>query len=243
MNIPLKYNLRSLRVRWRSTLATMLGIALVVAAFIFVRALAHGMEATYISTGDERNLIVLRKGSTAESSSQINREEARRIKYLAGIARNDRGEPLASAEIIVLIVLDRINGDGNANVQVRGIGPVAVELRPRLAISEGRMLQAGLHECIVSRRIANRFAHCRVGDTFQTGKTAWHVVGIFDAPKTAYESEIWVDADEARSSFKRDFYGSMLLRPASKEAGAALTQRMLNDKVLSIKVQTETVSR
>ena len=58
MNIPLKYNLRSLLVRWRSTLATMLGIALVVTAFILVRALAHGMEATYISTGDERNVAL-----------------------------------------------------------------------------------------------------------------------------------------------------------------------------------------
>ena len=95
MSIPLSYNLRNLRVRWRSTLATMIGIALVVTVFIFVRALAHGMESTYINTGDERNLIVLRKGSTAESSSQISREEARRIKYLDGVARDEHGEPLA----------------------------------------------------------------------------------------------------------------------------------------------------
>ena len=60
MAIPLRYNLRSLRVRWHSTLATMLGIALVVLVFILVRALAHGIESTYINTGDERNLIVMR---------------------------------------------------------------------------------------------------------------------------------------------------------------------------------------
>ena len=102
MSIPIKYNLRSIRVRWRSTLATVLGIALVVMVFIFVRSFAHGMEATYVKTGDSRNLIVLRKGSTAESSSQISREEARRIKYMTGIARDAAGNPLASAEIIVL---------------------------------------------------------------------------------------------------------------------------------------------
>src|SRR6266853_6973428 len=107
MAIPLRYNLRSLRRRWHSTLATMLGIALVVLVFILVRALAHGIESTYVNTGDERNLIVLRKGSTAESSSQISRDEARRVKYLTGIARDPAGNPIASAEIIVLILLNR----------------------------------------------------------------------------------------------------------------------------------------
>ena len=240
MSIPLSYNLRNLRVRWRSTLATMVGIALVVAVFIFVRALAHGMESTYISTGDERNLIVLRKGATAESSSQISREEARRIKYLDGIARDEHGEPLASAEIIVLILLDRVGGSGSANVLVRGISPVALELRPRITIAEGRMLHPGLRECIVSRRIAERFAHCRVGESFQSGKTTWHVVGIFDAPQTAYESEIWVDADEARSVFRREFYGSVLVRSVDAAAAATLKHRMLTDRLLSIKVQSET---
>jgi putative ABC transport system permease protein len=239
MAIPLKYNLRNLRVRWRSTLATVLGIGLVVTVFIFVRSLAHGMEATYISTGDSRNLIVLRKGATAESSSQISRDEARRIQYLTGIARDPAGNPYASAEIIVLILLDRITGDGTANVLVRGGGAMAMPLRPQIRLVEGRMLQPGLHECIVSRRIAERFAHCRVGDSFQSGKITWHVVGIFDAQRTAYESEIWVDADEARSAFKRTFYGSVLLRPVNEAAAESLKQRLLSDRLLSVKVLTE----
>jgi len=239
MTIPLKYNLRNLRVRWRSTAATMLGVALVVAVFVMVMALAHGMRSTYVNTGDERNLIVLRKGSTAESSSQITREEARRIQYLTGIARDGHDRPLASAEIVVLILLDRLGG-GTANILVRGVGPVALELRPQLHITEGRMFRAGLHECLVSRRIANRFDRCHVGESFQSGKTTWHVVGIFDADKSAYESEIWVDADEARDAFKRDFYGSVLLRPVNASRADTLQQRMLTDRLLSIKVLSET---
>src|SRR5258706_206173 len=91
-------------------------------------------------------------------------------------------------------------------------------LRVRWHSTLATMLQPGLHECLVSRRIADRFAHCRVGDSFQSGRVTWHVVGIFDAQRTAYESEIWVDADEARSSFKRDFYGSVLIRPVDSAA-------------------------
>ena len=239
MAVPLRYNLRSLRVRWRSTMATMLGIGLVVVVFNLVMALTRGMEAAYINTGDPRNLIVLRKGSTAESSSQIDREQARRIKYLAGIARNPHDIPLASAEIIVLINLVRVDG-GAANVLVRGIGPVGIELRPQVRIIEGRIFQPGLRECIVSRRIAERFAHCRVGDHFRSGKNTWTVAGIFDAARTAYESEIWVDADEARDAFNRNFYGSILVRPVDAAAAERLQQRMLNDNLLSVKVQRET---
>lgn len=239
MAIPLKYNLRSLRVRWRATIATTLGVALVVAVFVMVMSLHRGMQSTYINTGDPRNLLVLRKGSTAESSSQINREDARRIRDTPGIARNAAGQPLASAEIIVLALLDRRDG-GSANVQVRGLGPVGLELRPTVRIVEGRMFQPGKRECLVSRKIAARFAHCDVGQTFRTGKTDWKVVGIFDAQKTAYESEIWVDADECREVFKRDFYGSVVLRPSGDAAAQAITDRLHKDRRFNLNVLTET---
>jgi len=241
MSVPLKYNLRNLRVRWRLTLATMLGIALVVAVFVMIMALARGLKATYVSTGDPRNLLVLRKGSTAESSSQITRNEVRLIKYLAGIARDPAdGEPLASAEILLLINLDRIDRNGTANVLVRGIGPVGLRLRTNIQIVEGRMFQPGLRECVVSRKIASRFANCRVGEQFRSGRTDWRVVGIFEAAKTAYESEIWVDADEARNLFKRNFYGSILIRPVEDSAAvAAMIKRMEADKELSIRILPE----
>ena len=241
MAIPLKYNLRNLRVRWRMTLATTLGVALVVAVFIMVMALARGLKATYVSTGDARNLLVLRRGSTAESSSQIGRDDARRIKYLTGIERDEHGEPLASAEIVVLINIPRLSNAGSANVLVRGLSPVGLTLRPAIKLKEGRMFEQGLNECIVSTKIADRFAHCRVGETFRSGRTDWHVVGMFDAHKTAYDSEIWVDADEARNAFKRDFYGSVLLRPVQDAATiAALTNRMTNDRILQVRALPET---
>jgi putative ABC transport system permease protein len=239
MAIPLKYNLRNLRVRWRSTVATMLGIALVVGVFNLVMALYRGMQATYINTGDARNLIVLRKGSTAESSSQIGRDEAWRVKYLDGIVRNAHDQALASAEIIVLINLERVGG-GSANVLVRGIGPVGIELRPKVRVIAGRMFHPGLRECIVSKRIADRFAHCQVGESFRSGKNLWTVTGIFDGSQTAYESEIWVDADEARDAFNRNFYGSILIRPRDDAAAAALQHRILTDNMLNVKVQRET---
>jgi putative ABC transport system permease protein len=240
MAIPLAYNIRNLRVRWRLTVATALGIALVVAVFIMVMALARGLKATYVSTGDERNLLVIRKGSTAESSSQLTREEISRIRYLDGIARGADGDPIVSAEIILIINMERIDGSGSANVLVRGMKPVGLELRPQARLVAGRMFRPGLRECVVSRRIADRFSDCGVGQSFHSGSTTWHVVGMFDAARTAYESEIWIDADEARAVFHRDFYGSALLRTASPDASAVLIKRMESDRILTVRVLPET---
>ena len=241
MAIPLRYNLRNLVVRWRSTVATALGIALVVAVFVMVMSLARGLAATYISTGDPRNLLVLRKGSTAESSSQITPNEVRQIRYLAGIDRNASGEPLASPEIQVLVQMDRRDQTGTAHVLMRGLSPVGIELRPQIAIRDGRIFRQGLNECIVSQRIAQRFAHCGIGDQFAGGKAHWTVVGIFAAAKTAYESEIWVDADEARAAFNRSFYGSILLRAATDATAiATLTNRIESNRDLSVRVLPET---
>jgi putative ABC transport system permease protein len=241
MAIPIRYNFRNLRVRWRSTLATTLGIALVVAVFVMVMALARGLKATYITTGDENNLMILRKGSTAESSSQIGRDQVRQIKYLDGIARNAKGDPLASAEILVLINLDRIDRSGSANVLVRGMSDLGLQMRPQIRLTEGRWFKAGLHECVVSKKIADRFANCQIGDRFRAGKFFWTVVGIFDAHKTAFDSEIWVDADEARDAFNRDFYGSVLIRPIEDEPRVdAMVKRMEADKQLQVRILSET---
>ena len=71
MKLPLKYNVRSVFVRWRSTLATVLCTALVVAVYVVIQSLAVGLEKSSGNTGDPRNLLVVRRGATAESTSQI----------------------------------------------------------------------------------------------------------------------------------------------------------------------------
>src|SRR5688572_2952697 len=183
MTVPLKYNLRHLRVRWTTTLVTVVSIALVVMVFVMVMSLARGLRATFLGTGDAGNLLVLRKGALAESSSQITVEDVRQTRFLEGIR-------LASAEVIVLITLQRASG-GNAHVQVRGLEPAGLELRPHIRLVEGRQFKRGVRECIVSQKVAKRFPESRLGSQFHSGKHAWQVVGIFEAGKTAYESEIW----------------------------------------------------
>src|SRR5690349_14412594 len=120
--MPFRYHLRNVLIRWRATLATILGIALVVAVYVMVQSLAVGLEKASGSTGDPRNLLIVRRGSAAESGSQITREQFNAMQYSAEIARDAQDKPFVSADTVVILNLAR-GGDmeGEANVTLRGV--------------------------------------------------------------------------------------------------------------------------
>ncbi len=63
-----------MRARPVSTALTALGIALVVAVFVAMLALANGFASALVRTGSPDNVLVLRKGADSEMSSSIARE-------------------------------------------------------------------------------------------------------------------------------------------------------------------------
>src|SRR2546421_12557446 len=104
MAIPLKYNLRSVIVRRTGTFMAILSVAATVAVFVSILALAAGLESAFTTTGDRRNLVIIRQGSQVESNSSLDREQVQTIKYLDGIAKDSNGDPLASGELFVLVL-------------------------------------------------------------------------------------------------------------------------------------------
>jgi putative ABC transport system permease protein len=238
--LPLKYNLRNVLIRWRSTLATILGVALVVAVYVLVQSLAIGLEKSSGNTGDPRNVMVVRKGSTAESSSQITREQVRLMQYWEEIARDDAGRVLLTADVLVLINLPRRANNGEANVLVRGISPVGMQLRPQVTLVEGRWFTPGKREVVASRRLARRFANLEVGGTFRTAGRELTVVGHTDGGSSAFDSELWMDTDECRAIFDRDYYSSVLVRAADDVAQGSITNRLEVEKRLPLRAMKET---
>jgi len=239
MALPLKYNLRNVLVRWRATMSTIIGIALVVTVFILLRALARGIETTNANTGDPRNILVVRKGSQAESGSLVSREQFRTLQYAGEIARNERGEPLISAELVLIVSAPRRNGSGEANTLIRGVTPRGMELRPRVTLVDGRWFVPGKREVVVSSRLADRFAGFETGGTIKAGQDRLTVVGHFVGGNSAFDNEAWMDADEARSVFDRDQYSSVLVRPRDPDAAAALLKRIEGDKRLALRAERE----
>src|SRR5437867_3619825 len=239
MALPLRYSLRNVLVRWRSTLATVLGIGLVVFVFVLLQSLAAGIEKSSGHTGDPRNLLVIRKGSTAESASLISRETLRIVRYFEDIARNERGEPIISADVLVLVSLPRRDGSGEANVLLRGVTPRGIDLRPQVKLVAGRWFVPGQREVVVSARLARRFANFDLEDSFKAGAAVLRVVGWLDGGGSAFDSECWLDADECRSIFERELYSSLLLRPADEAAATRLIQRIEEERRFKLKAEKE----
>jgi putative ABC transport system permease protein len=236
--IPLKYNLRSVLVRRTGTLMAVLSVAATVAVFVSVMALWRGLEAAFVATGHSLNLVVIRQGSQVETNSSLEREKIQTIKYLEGVAKDERGEPLVSAEIQVLAFLPRSGGE-RAHVIMRGVSPAGLSLRPQVHMMTGRIFTPGLREVIVSRVLARRFA-MEIGQPLKLeGGDPWVVVGLFDGGGSAYESEIWTDVNAVADEFKRPVYSSALMRATNTEAVDSLARRISDDRRLHLQARSE----
>ena len=157
MAIPISYNVRNLRLRKGLTLMTALGIALTVATAVFLMSLVAGLDRAFATTGDPHNVVVLRKGSDAELTGGFPLDTLQTLRSLAGVARDAKGEPLASGELVTIIVLPRSDGTGEVNVTVRGTKAIGIALRPNIKLAEGRWFQPGQREVVVSKSIHARF--------------------------------------------------------------------------------------
>lgn len=229
--IPIKYNLRSVVVRRMGTAMTIFGVALTVAVFVSILAMVHGLESTYVDTGDPLNLLLIRQGSESETNSFFDRE-------VKGIVETMDGVETASGEIIVVVNRPRITGE-TTNVIIRGISDKSMALRPRIKVVDGQMFKPGLREVMVSRSVSSRFKDARIGDSMKIGRTTWKVCGVFDASQTAYDSEIWGDYNEVAQEFERPIYSSVLLHVAGVDVLEPLKKRIEDDKRLQLSVVTE----
>ncbi len=249
MAIPISYNIRNLRLRKGLTVMTALGIALTVTTAIFLMALVAGLNRAFVSSGSKLNVLVLRKGSESELTGGFDAALFPTLKVLPGIAKDSHGEPLASGEWNVVIVLPRKDGTGEVNVTVRGMMPDGLEMRqlpgadgkPSVKLVEGRWFETGQREVVVSKSIRERFAHANIGDTMEFGKGSWKVVGVFDAGGSAYESEIWGDVNQMASDFDRQGgFSSAYLRATDPIAAEALKNRVSDDQRLKLDGLIET---
>lgn len=238
MPIPLKYNLRSLLVRRAGTAMAIISIAATVAVFISVMSLVQGLERVFIVTGHPLNLVVIRQGSQVETTSSLQVPTLQTLRYLPGIQKDGRGEPLVSPELLVLVFIPRAGG-AETHVIVRGTTPAGIALREQVRLVEGRLFRGGLRELVTSRTMARRFG-LALGSVIKLGRSDWQVVGLSEAGGSAYDSELWADVSAVADDFNRSgFYSSVLLRAADAAAAAELTRRITDDRQLHLQARPE----
>ena len=239
MKIPIYYNYRNLLARKLTTGLTVLGIGLVVFVFSGVLMLAYGIKKTLVATGSEDNATVIRKASLTEMMSYITRDQVSIIESQPEIARGPDGKPLVAGELYVLISLNKIKNGDAANVVLRGVGPASMLVHSGVKLIEGRMFTEGLPELIVGKSTAQGFQGAQLGGSIRFAKQNWRVVGIFEAGKSAFESEVWGDVNQMLAAFNRPVVSSMTLKLADPSKFTALKERLEKDPRLSVDVKRE----
>ncbi|HEY2854011.1 MAG TPA: ABC transporter permease [Gemmatimonadaceae bacterium] len=241
MKIPFMYNARSAFQRPVSTAFTAVGIALVVAVFIGMLALANGFRAALARTGSDNNALVLRRGADSELSSGIDRETANLIASSPHVALAADGRPLVSPEVYVLVPLVRLGGDSNAigNVVVRGISEKAWDVRANVRVVEGRRPVSGRSEICVGTKIVGRYPHTAIGDQIRFAGRNWDVVCHFSAGGSAFESEIWGENEQFMPVFRGQAFQSISFRLKDAAAFEDAKRALEGDKRLQVDVHRE----
>lgn len=202
MGLPIRYNLRNLVERRGSTAMTALGIGLTVAVLVVSIAMSVGMAAVFAGSGHPLQVLVLRKGTDAELNSTMKEEAYQIVRRMPGLAKDDKGEPMASPEGMTVVNLPSVENPNGMNVTVRGMLPIGTKMREKVTLKEGRWNESGKREIVVGDGIATRYPQARIGQSIRFGRGEWQVVGVFVDGESAANSEIWADLNQLRGDFE-----------------------------------------
>ncbi len=123
MALPIRYNIRNLRQRWKVTLLAIFGIALVVAAVVVIASMSARLPGGAALDGirQQRHRDAARLMS--ELTSWINIGNAQTIMTDPRIARDSSGTPLASCEIVVIASKPKKSDNQADQHHLRGVTP------------------------------------------------------------------------------------------------------------------------
>jgi putative ABC transport system permease protein len=212
--LPLGYAIRNLLRDPARLLQAVLGSALVVLMVMTAAAINNGMTDVLSASGSDRNIILLGAGS---EDSVLRSEISERV---AGIAESSlsglkeiAGVRAVSPEIHQMALLG-VDREDRKQAFVRGITHRSLLTHDRVFVMSGRFAQPG-------QIMVGRLAWRRLGlpeEALQPGMEIWvedermTIAGVFAAPGTVMESEIWMDINDLRSLSLREHLSCVVVR-------------------------------
>jgi putative ABC transport system permease protein len=233
-------NLWTIPARLSSSAVAIVGIAGVVVVFVSVLSIGAGFAAAMQGSGSAARALVMRTGADTELTSGLEGPDVDVIKQAPGIRREGSG-PLASAELYVILdVPKKSTPDASANVPMRGIDAMGMEVREEVSLVAGRMFQFGTNEVIVGRAANGQFVNMNTGDTIVSGQNTWNVVGIFEADGGVAETEIWADVRTLQGAYRRgNTYQSVLVRLDSSDTFDMFRDWLTSNPQVNVAIRRE----
>ncbi len=241
MPVPVTYSLNSIKARKTSSTTAILCIAGVVCVFVAVMAMANGFSKMLKSTGLENNLIILRKGSSAEMMSVISKEQFKAVGDINLVKRDKSGNPFISGEIVVVAPFFHKATKTNALAQVRGVQTAALGVHRQVKIVKGRFFREGMYEFVVGKNAANMYEGLEINKEVKLGGRTFKVVGIMESDGSLYESEVWCDLRLLQETYKRplNIVSTIFLTLKTKSDFSEFKKAVEKDPRLNLDVKTE----
>jgi len=232
-------SIRTIPQRLGSSVVAIVGIAGVVITFIAVLSIAEGFRAAMTAAGSPSRVLIMRSGADSEMTSGVSGVDVEVIKQAPGILR-DGNRPIASAELFVIVDLNKRSTGTPANVPLRGIEPVAMQLRDEVKVVDGRMFRFGTNEAIVGRAANRQFSGVDLGSELKSGQLTLTVVGTFAAQGSVAETEIWCDSRLLQAAYRRgNSYQSVLAKLDSPASFDTLKNWLTTNPQLNVQVRRE----
>ncbi|HKK19069.1 MAG TPA: ABC transporter permease [Opitutales bacterium] len=199
------------------------GSALVVFLVFAAGSFNRGMDAVLSASGSDENVILLGAGSeeSVERSEIAVQTETLAAAGISGISRR-LDMPAISGEVHFMGQLS-IPGQEPAQALLRGITPSAFAVHQKVRLIEGRFPRSG--EVIVGRLahhvIGAEKSELALGEQLQFEGQDFRIVGIFEAPGTVMESEVWMDRVDLMTLTQRESLSCVIARLEDESAFSA----------------------
>jgi ABC-type lipoprotein release transport system permease subunit len=230
LRLPPSYALRNLRRRpWHSIL-TVAGIGVVVFASCLMLALVRGLSGRIDVAGETQNVLAISRAGQNIMFSSIPEDELVDLGSLPGIARDDLGNPLVSAETMhmSMVECETASGTRRAPLYLRGVGPRAYGVHRCMAVSQGRLPEAE------EEILAGATAYIKLGvprEALLPGRKVsfenhtWTVCGVFEAGGSLIESEIWMQEPVLLNLLRRRTHTFAVVRFPDEAAVRAAVEK------------------
>jgi putative ABC transport system permease protein len=264
--VPLSYNLRNLRIRWKTTVLTALAFTVVVALLMAMHAFAMGIRRLSEESGQPANVICLSDGASDEMVSNLALSETSDLARQEGVVRLADGRPLCSREVYVLVnqAMPAREGERPKHrfLQIRGVEEPDLSAQVHgLELVAGTWFSPGgirdpspgetstysLVEAVIGEGLARDIGNeqgkesLELGEVLTVGPRRFVIVGFVRGAQTTFGSEIWAKRQKVAEIFnKENTYTSIVLRAESPAVAQRLAERLSRDfKKSAVTAMTE----
>ncbi len=212
--LPFTYAVRNLFRDPARLLQTVGGAALVVFLLMTAAALNQGMNEVLSASGSPKNVILMGKGSEESIERSEVHLEAESIAATAIRGRQESlGQPAVSGEITYQAPLVTDSGHKEQGL-LRGVTEKALLVHPKVRLEEGRFPGPGevMVGILAHRKLGVIPEEVGLGNSVFFEDAEMTISGIFSAPGTVLESEVWFDRNDLAILTQRDSLSAVLVR-------------------------------